>query len=177
MTPEFSRTLDAETVSDAPRQMEIGADEAERRRLAGRFRLKGIDRLAAEITLSRRAGIIHAEGVVRAAVVQACVVTAEPIPAEVEAPFSVRFVPDAYEKSDGDETELSEDDCETLPLEDGRIDLGELVAETMALALDPYPRCANADEALNEMGVADQAGSGAFAALEALKGQIARAKD
>lgn len=174
MTPEFSRIIKADTISDAPKRLDIGADETERRRLAGRFRLKSIDRLAAEVTLSRRAGIIHAEGVVHAAVVQACVVTNEPIPAQVDAPFSVRFVEAAFAPSVDEEVELSEQDCETLPLEDNAIDLGELAAETLALALDPYPRSAAADEALKEHGAVGEQEGGAFAALKSLKDQLER---
>jgi len=172
VTPEFSRIVEADTVSDAPRRMEIGADETERRRLAGRFRLKSIDRLAAVVTLSRRAGIIHAEGTVGAAVVQACVVTDEPIPAELQTPFSVRFVDDAFGHSGEDEVELSAADCETLPLEGNQIDLGELAAETLALALDPYPRSAAADETLRELGTAGEQDAGPFAALKGLKDQL-----
>lgn len=169
MTPEFSRLVDADTVSETPRRIEIGADETERRRLAGRFRLKSIESLTADVSLSRRAGIIHADGRVTGAVVQACVVTDEPIPAKIDTPFSVRFVPDAFQSSEEDEVELSAEDLETLPLDGTRIDLGELAAETLALALDPYPRCPEADETLREHGAAGDQDAGAFAALKALK--------
>lgn len=172
MTPEFSRTIAEDTISDSPRQLSIGADETERRRLAGRFRLKAIERLEAVVTLSRRAGIVHAEGEVNAAVTQACVVTDEPVPATVRAPFSVRFVPDAFERSGDDEVELSAEDCDTLPLEGGHIDLGEVAAETLALALDPYPRAPDADEVLRENSTAGDQEASPFAALKALKDQL-----
>lgn len=172
MTPEFSRPVDVGTISDAPRLLEIDADAEERRRLAGRFRLKSVDRLAATITLSRRAGIIHAEGSIRAAVVQSCVVTDEPLPAEIDAPFAVRFVPDAYAAAPDDELELSEEDCDTLPIEGHHIDLGELAAETLALALDPFPRSAGADAAMKDGGATDDAETGPFAGLKALKDRL-----
>lgn len=172
MTPEFSRIVDAGTISEAPRQVEIGADETERRRLAGRFRLKAIDRLSGRMSLSRRAGTIYVEGEVNAAVVQSCVVTDEPMPATIVAPFAVRFVPDALGRSDEEEIELTADDCDTLPLEHGRIDLGEIVAETLVLALDPYPRSENADAALHETGLADAPENAAFAGLKALKDRM-----
>jgi uncharacterized metal-binding protein YceD (DUF177 family) len=172
VTPEFSRTVDADTVSESPRQMRIEADETERRRLAGRFALKAVERLSADVRLARRAGIIHAEGAVDADVVQSCVVTDEPLPAHIDAPFSVRFVPDAYVVSPDEELELSAEDCDTLPLEGGRIDLGELAAETLALALDPFPRSASADTALEEAGLGNEADAGPFAALRALKEQM-----
>jgi len=169
MTPEFSRPIDADTVSESPRRIEVSADETERRRLAGRFGLKGIDRLEAEVRLARRAGIIHAEGRVDADVVQSCVVTDEPLPAHVDAPFSMRFVPDVHAGTADEELELSAEDCDTLPLESGRIDLGELAAETLALALDPFPRSATADVALEQAGLGNEEDTGPFAALKALK--------
>lgn len=174
MKSEFSRPVDADTVSETPRRVEIGADETERRRLAGRFRLKGIERLSAEVTLSRRAGVIHADGIIHASVLQACVVTDEPLPAEIDAPFAVRFVSDAFGAAGEDEVELSAEDCDTLPLENGRIDLGELAAETLALSLDPYPRSAAADVALAKLGAAGDHDGGTFAALKALKDQFER---
>jgi uncharacterized metal-binding protein YceD (DUF177 family) len=172
VTPEFSRTVDADTVSESPRQVQIEADETERHRLEGRFALKAIDRLSADIRLGRRAGIIHAEGRVDADVVQSCVVTDEPLPAHVDAPFHVLFVDDAGARSADDEVELSAEDCDTLPIEGGRIDLGELVAETLALALDPFPRSGGADAALEEAGVTGEEEKGPFAALRALKEQM-----
>lgn len=169
MTPEFSRTVDAETISETPRKIAIEADADERRRLAGRFRLRAIDRLTADITLVRRAGIIHAEGLLDASVIQACVVTDESLPAELRVPFAVRYVPDAYAGAPDEELELSEDDCDTLPLEGHQIDLGELAAETLALALDPFPRSPGADEALRASQAGNEEEAGPFAGLKALK--------
>ncbi len=173
MTPEFSHEIDAATVSETARAVEIAADETQRRRLAGRFRLPAIDSLSASITLQRRAGIIHAEGEVRADVVQACVVTDEPLPAKVHAPFHVRYVADHPGGAREDEIELSEQDCETLPIENGRIDLGELVAETLALALDPYPRSPQADAVMLEREESQAEESSPFAALKVLKSKPA----
>lgn len=170
MTPEFSRPVEVDTVSEQPRRIAIDADEAERRRLAGRFRLVAIGVLSADVTVQRRAGLIHAEGRVEADVVQGCVVTGDPLPAHIDAPFSVRFAPDAFAQADAEEIELSEADCDTLPLEGGRIDLGELAAETLALALDPYPRTPGA--AFDKGALDGDKDVGPFAALKALKDRM-----
>lgn len=172
IAPEFSRPVDVDTVSDAGKTIAIGADETERGRLAGRFGLKALEHLSAEVKLARRAGIVHAEGRVDAQVTQACVVTGEPMPATIAAPFSVRYVPDAFAASSEEEVELSADDLDTLPLDGNRIDLGELAAETLALALDPFPRSAGADAALAESGLAGDTEAGPFAALKALKDKM-----
>jgi hypothetical protein len=49
------------------------------------------------------------------------------------------------------------------------IDIGEAIAQTLALALDPYPRAPDAEAALKEAGVKSEAEAGPFAALAALK--------
>lgn len=172
MSPEFSRTVDAETVSEAPRHIEIGADESERRRLAGRFGLKAVDRLSAKLTLVRRAGILHVDGRVEADVVQSCVVTGDALAVHVDEAIALRFVPDALASSLDEEIELSEEDCDTLPIEAGRIDLGELAAETLALALDPYPRSPEAEASLEEGMLGDESEAGPFAALKALRDRM-----
>jgi hypothetical protein len=51
------------------------------------------------------------------------------------------------------------------------IDVGEAVAQSLALALDPYPRAPDAEAALKEAGVTSEAETGPFAALAALKGK------
>ena len=50
-----------------------------------------------------------------------------------------------------------------------RIDLGAAIADTLGLAIDPYPRSAGADAALKEAGVLSEAEAGPFAALAKLK--------
>lgn len=174
IAPEFSRPVEADTVSESPRLVEIGADETERRKLAGRFSLTAIDQLSARIKLARRAGIVHADGHVAAKVTQTCVVTGDPMPTSIDAPFSVRYVTSEAGASGDDEVELSSEDCDTLPLVDNRIDLGELAAETLALALDPFPRSEGADAALKDAGVGEPADAGPFAALKALKDRMNR---
>src|SRR3546814_8978331 len=43
-----------------------------------------------------------------------------------------------------DEVELGEEDCDVLPMDGDSVDIGELAAETVSLALDPYPRLPDA---------------------------------
>jgi len=49
------------------------------------------------------------------------------------------------------------------------IDLGSAIADTLSLALDPYPRSAGAEAALKEAGVLTEAEAGPFAALAKLR--------
>ena len=53
---------------------------------------------------------------------------------------------------------------------DGRgIDLVEAVAQTLVLALNPFPRSADAETVLEQAGASDGLATGPFAALAALR--------
>ena len=54
----------------------------------------------------------------------------------------------------------------------GSVDLGEAAAETMALALDPYPRAPEAPNVLREAGVLSEEEAGPFGALAGLRDKL-----
>ena len=169
MTPaELSRPVRLDTINDAGQTVAITADPAERAALAERFGLIALDRLAAEIGLERDGAVIMARGRLLADVVQACIASDEPVPSTIDETFTLRFVPEDV-LAQSDEVELSETDCDTLPHDGKVIELGEAVAETLALALDPFPRSPAAEAALREAGVVGEeeakAASSPFAKL------------
>lgn len=172
MTPEFSRTYRIDTIGEGARDVTIEADESERAKLAGRFGLISVDRLAAKASIGAKNGIVTAEGTIDAEVVQACVASGAPIPAKLSEPFVLKFVAAIGAGEGEEEIELSESDCDIVTYDGAAIDLGEAVAETMALALDPFPRSPDADEALKAAGVLDEGETGPFAALKALKDKL-----
>ncbi|MDA8231295.1 MAG: DUF177 domain-containing protein [Magnetospirillum sp.] len=143
--PEFSRPV---TVSDIPArgtEMDISAVESERAALARRFGIERVESLGARVRLRPAAGgLVRVNGTLVADVVQSCVVTLEPVPAHIEDGFAVTFGPQAAEEDEG---ELDLDfEAEDLPdpIVGGVIDIGDVVAEHLALALDPFPRAAGA---------------------------------
>ncbi len=156
MMPEFSRTVRIDTLGEAPRTMEIAADEPERAALAERFDLVAIERLSAELSLSRKGEAVAASGTLRAAVTQSCVVTDGPVPAEIDESFAIEFRPQPRAGAE-EEIELGEEEMDIVFYDGAMIDVGEAVAETLSLALDPYPRSPEAEEALREAGIKDEA--------------------
>lgn len=169
MTPEFSRRYTLDSIGSAPRAVKIEADKTERAALTTRFDLIALDSLSATATLTAVAGGIEARGRVTASLLQACVVTAEPVPATIEEPFALRFLADLPDGDSDDEEglELSDADCDILPLEDGAIDLGEAVAQTLGLALDPFPRSPDSLKGEERVWKSGEEG-GAFASLKGL---------
>ena len=151
--PEFSRPVRVDTLGTEPRSIAIEADPPERAALARRFDLVGIDRLGAEASLVRDGAEVIARGRMAAAVVQRCVASGEPVAAAVEAPFELVFRPPPRDGRPDEEVELGPSELDVVFYEGGAIDLGEAVAETLALSLDPYPRAPDADSELRAAGV------------------------
>ena len=137
MTPEFSRPVRADDVGGARDARLIAADATERAALAARFGLIALDRLEARLTLAREAAGIRVRGSVDAAGAQPCGVSGEPVPFALSETLALLLTDAA---PDGSEIELGEDDLDAEPLVGETIDLGEVAAQSMALALDPYPR-------------------------------------
>jgi len=143
--PEFSRVFRVDQIPAAGVEHDLTADEAERAALARRFGILAVDTLTARIRLKAIAGgtMVRLHGSLSADVVQACVVTLEPVPAHIEEDFELTF--GEAEAEDGGEIELSMDDSDPPdPIVNGTVDVGEAVAEHLALALDPFPRKAGA---------------------------------
>jgi uncharacterized metal-binding protein YceD (DUF177 family) len=167
--PEFSRPERVDTIGAGEKTVRIAADAGERAALARRFDLLGIESLEASFSVRREAGGIVAEGRVTGAVTQACSASGEPVPAKVDEAVALRFV-EALDEAE--ELELSPDALDTLPIEGGAVDLGEAAAETLALALDPFPRHPDAAAKLAEAGVLGEEQAGPFGALADLKRKL-----
>jgi uncharacterized metal-binding protein YceD (DUF177 family) len=171
LTPEFSRPVRLDTLGELPRAIRVEADGTERTALAARFRIVSVERLEADAMLTRIGDAIEASGRIVADVVQACVASGEDVPQAIDEPFTLRFVPEGSIVAGEDEVELDEGELDELTYVGGNIDLGEAVAQTLALALDPYPRAPDAERALKEAGVAkegEEERGGAFAGLKDL---------
>lgn len=134
--------------------------------LEGEIRPAGRDELVLDARLQARA-------------TQACVVTLVPVPAHLDEPVRRRYVA-GLATPEGDEVEMTGDDnLDPLP---EVIDLAELAAEALALALPEYPRAPGA-----ELGEAVHAGPGVepltdaalkpFAGLAGLAGKLAAKPD
>jgi uncharacterized metal-binding protein YceD (DUF177 family) len=168
MSDRFAHQLRLDQVRDGKR-LDLVADEAERTEIAGRLALPSVERLEAHVTLSRTGDVVRASGRMVAALEQRCVVTSEPVPAHVDEPFDILFVPEPDASGPDEEIELGESDCDVVFHDGAAVDLGAAIADTLALSLDPYPRSASADAALKEAGIMTEAEASPFAVLAKLK--------
>ena len=166
--PEFSHTTPLSEIGLKPVHHNLVASDSECAALAKRFGLTALNSLSAEVTLSSDDIGIIATGSLKADVMQVCVVSGAPVPAHIAESFAIRFSPEPVFEPDSD-IELEVEETETM-FHDGRvIDLGEAVAQTLALAINPFPRSPDAEAILQEAGLKDETLTGPFAALAALR--------
>lgn len=108
-----------------------------------------------------------------ATVVQPCVVTLAPVTTRIDESVTRRFMADLPAPDPG-ETEMPDDDVDDLP---ASLDLWQVLAESLALALPAWPRAEGVeavDMTVAEPGAEPLAGEAArpFAGLAALRGTL-----
>lgn len=167
----FSYSVVVRDIPEAGRRFTLQADETERRWTAASLGIPEVLSLGAEIEIRPiRGQAFSVRGTLTAAVVQADVVTLDPVTQEVREEIDVTLMPAEHAprpKAKELLVDVEEADGPDL-YHNGRIDLGVIVTEHLALGLDPYPR--SPDSAFDGYVEDDPASSpSAFAALQGLK--------
>lgn len=182
--PVFSRRFDVEELLKSPGgRFSIEANADERAAVAKLNGLEALKTLLAQLRILPEGKGVHVSGVLKGQVTYYCGVTLEPFDAAVEAEIDAGFQPVRSEKANRRRKQTLDEAAhariEDIPLDDdppgpivnGEIELGEVLAEFFALALDPYPRKPDAEFApLGDGAEEVQAPKASpFAALQRLK--------
>ena len=169
--PEFSHIVRLTEIGSAPRSGALSANEEERQKLAQRFDLPKINTREASYTLHAGENRIGFTGKIESDLQQRCSITGESFQVRLREEFEIAFVPELEIGGTDEEIELTEDDCDIIEYDNGQIDLGEAIAQTLYLALPPFPRGPNADAAARELLKSEEE-AGPFGALAALKNKL-----
>ena len=140
---EIERIVDVDRLGGGAAALDIVASDGERAALAKRFGFLGLPSFSARVTVDQRpGGLVVVEGRLRGRIVQACVLTLDPVPQDLDDTFRVVFKRDMADDLDPESGEavLSAQADAPEPLEGNVLDIGEIVAEQLSLAADPYPR-------------------------------------
>ena len=140
----FSFSVVAADIPAEGRRYHLEADEQQRRDLAELLDIPAVESLTAELEVRPvRGNALSVRGSLNAWVVQTDVVSLDPIGQKVAEDVDVTLVPAKRavrgRKADWDLVDAAEADGPDL-YHQGRIDLGVIVREHLALGLDPYPR-------------------------------------
>src|SRR5882672_8689215 len=98
---EIERVVDLDRMGAGSAALEIVASDGERAALAKRFGFLGLPAFSARVTVDRRAGgQVVVEGRLRGKIVQACILTLDPVTQELDETFRIVFKQDLTEERD-----------------------------------------------------------------------------
>ena len=130
----------------AGRDLVLAVDAADRLMVADELGITAVEKLEVRLHAVRFKGGMRVTGRLVATTVQPSVVTLEPVTQEIAEPIERVFLPGGEKVYAGPaDAEIFVDlDGEDIPdhFEGNEADLSALIVETLALALDPYPRLA-----------------------------------
>jgi len=154
------------------RDLHVTPGEEDRAAIAARLGVTAIDALDVVLHAVRFRGGIRVTGRLTASVTQPSVVTLDPVVQEIAEPIDRIFLPGGEKPYAGSANaeifvDLEGDDIPDH-FEGNEADLSELIVETLALAVDLYPRAKG--ESLDDLGLKpDVIEDHPFAALKGLK--------
>ncbi len=186
LNAEWSHFVEASNFGRSNPPISIAANEEERNDLAKRFSLNQLNKLEAKLKLSLTStGYIHVTGKLTANLEQNCVVTDDPVISDIESDIEGWFADPEKLASlakarrnkaieQGEELPILEENEDPEPLIDGKIDLGELTAQHLSLAIPTYPRrddAAFSGQTTKPDNEKDPAFQNPFAALKEWRGK------
>jgi uncharacterized metal-binding protein YceD (DUF177 family) len=141
--PPLSRMMRVDEIKDGEEGLiEVGT--AEREAIAALLDLPRLDELSFTFRFAQRGqGRLALNGSLVARVTQTCVVTLEPVESALDVSVQDEFWPACQIKA------FAETADEAVshgmldwpePIDDGKIDLGPIIYQTLATSLDPYPK-------------------------------------
>ena len=168
---EFRRMVEIADLGAEDRRLDFTASAEERKALAERFGLLALGRLEAAAWVHRRGRTgARARVEFEADVVQSCVVTLDPVESRIEETFQLDFRPAGGGPHDSGTAESDTGGEPPGEVTDGAFDLGAVIAEYVALAIDPYPRKPGVEPGMWR-DRRDGGDDGRFAALKEWRGK------
>lgn len=164
MSAEWSVVYDLSAAAETVKVIDIAPDAGELQALAKRFALKQLTKCSAQLTLTPHVQGYQVSGTIGAEVTQSCVVSGVDVPSVLDVPIHI-LLWQAPVEADLDALEDAYEVDEIEQIEGNEYDLGELCAQYLGLAIDPFVRAegASLDAAVT------QASTSPFSILQGLK--------
>ncbi|GHF29050.1 metal-binding protein [Kordiimonas sediminis] len=155
-TYSFSKVIRASEVTSKPENFHITAKPEDLNAIKDRLLIVDIESLEATASVSavKNSKGIEISGEIKSRLTQECVATGDPVQETVDSPFSLLLLPaNEVEVLDAEEAYMDPDAPEYDVLEGDDVDLGEVIVQTLAVTMEPYPRAEGV-----EISAADIAG-------------------
>lgn len=145
MTQIFDLSLSipsADVTADA-RSYKIEASKTEMDALVERFKISSLESLIADLSVFSTSDYdaIIVSGNIKAQLKQYCIVSLDPVEETINEDFKLMLVsPEVADQFDDDEMYLDPKAPDYDAFEGGALELGEIVAQTMSVMMNLYPR-------------------------------------
>lgn len=147
-TPLSSWSHTPESIPQGGLETKRSASADELKAIADMIGLLSLDALTVDYRIKNAGGgVYRLTGRLKAHATQACVVTLEPVESFIDETMEVEFQPEERTRrppaADDEGEDLSvdfESDFDVEPISGGRMNVGRVVFETLASAIDLYPR-------------------------------------
>ena len=133
---EMTRIVEVRALSQKPKNMEWEATSDELDAIAKRLNVVEVKDLKVSLQIEKK-NLIKVSGQFTAHIVQRCVVTMEPIEEKISDVFEDFF---GEHKRHALPVDIDMEAQDVEAVENGRIDVGELVLQYLVLGVNPYPR-------------------------------------
>jgi uncharacterized metal-binding protein YceD (DUF177 family) len=154
---EWSEFFDVTKIKDSGNRLTIEANEEQCKNLARRYGIQSLNNLSAKLYIKQinKNRFIHITGTLQANLIQECIISRDPVKTHITEDFESWFADAAQilsldkarrEKAikNGEELPILEEHEDPETFENNNIDIGELVAQHLSLAIPPYPRAEGA---------------------------------
>lgn len=169
VVPDASIRLDS--MPTTGRSLDITVEREACEAIAAQVGVTAVERLQVKLQAVRFRGGMRVTGQLRALVTQPSVVSLEPVTEDIEEAIDRIFLPGVEKafagKADAEVFVDLEGDDVPDHFEGNEADLSDLIIETLALGIDPYPRLEG--ESVGIAGDPDDEDDSPFAGLKALK--------
>lgn len=170
--PVMDATIRIDNIPPAGRDVDVDADADQRVVIAERMNVTLVQKLVAHMNAKRFRGGIRVLGTLDAIIEQPCVISFVSVSQTIHEEIDRIFLPqtDRHHHAPKNDEILIDAEGEDEPdiFDGNEVDLSELVLETLALAIDPYPRAKGAAVDTAKLDK-DEGEVSPFSALKALK--------
>jgi len=168
----FTKILLEEDLGEAAKFVHLEANAVERSALATRFELVSVELLVGDLVIERIKGsdLIRVRGQMSAEIRQSCVISGETVSGNLVEKVDERFGP--LGKTEIEIEIAVEEEAPLEPIMNGEIDLGEIIAQYLGVAIDPYPKAPGAkilQQYQGEEGDMDETRENPFEVLSSLQ--------
>lgn len=150
MKTEWNTKVSIDEITHQDVVIDSEADPETRQSLADRFDLGSVESLLFRVSITAHNQGMRVQGVLKAQFHYLCRVTRQPFPAQISEPVDIVYLPEALLPPIEEATDHGYD---LDALDPEGVDIAEAAATSFALALDPFPRGPDADQALERLGI------------------------